>query len=70
MTGKMNRLGKLYRHSDKLFIVPMDHGMTLGPVTGLADIGKIVRAVFEGGADAVVVHKGLVRYLTDSIGSN
>ena len=70
MTGKTNRLQKLYRHSDKLFIVPMDHGISLGPVTGLADIDKTVKAVFKGGADAVIVHKGLVRYLTDSIGSN
>jgi predicted phospho-2-dehydro-3-deoxyheptonate aldolase len=70
MTGKLTRLKKLFRHSDKLFIVPMDHGMTLGPVTGLEDIDKTVKAVFKGGADAVIVHKGLVRYLTDSIGSN
>ena len=28
-----------------------------------------MKAVFKGGADAVIVHKGLVRYLTDSIGS-
>ena len=69
MSGKINRLQKLYRHSDKLFIVPMDHGITLGPVAGLEDIDKTVKAVFKGGADAVIVHKGLVRYLTDSIGS-
>ena len=48
----------------------MDHGMTLGPVTGLEDIDQTVKAVFKGGVDAVIVHKGLVRYLTDSIGSN
>ena len=34
MTGKSIDYKKLYRHSDKLFIRPMDHGMTLGPVTG------------------------------------
>ena len=62
MTGKLTRLKKLFRHSDKLFIVPMDHGMTLGPVTGLEDIDKTVKAVFKGGADAVIVHKGLVKY--------
>ncbi|MBU7593121.1 2-amino-3,7-dideoxy-D-threo-hept-6-ulosonate synthase [Metabacillus halosaccharovorans] len=70
MSGKEIRLKKLYHHSDKLLIVPMDHGITIGPVTGLTDINKTVEAVFDGGADAVVVHKGLVRYLTDAIGSN
>ncbi len=46
---KLNRLKKLFRHSDKLFIVPMDHGMTLGPVPGLEDIDQTVKAVFKGG---------------------
>ncbi len=51
-------------------MIPMDHGITLGPITGLANIDETVKEVFKGGADAVVVHKGLVRYLTDSIGNN
>lgn len=70
MSGKEIRLKKLYHHSDKLLIVPMDHGITIGPVTGLTEINQTVNAVFDGGADAVVVHKGLVRYLTDALGSN
>jgi len=70
MSGKEIRLKKLYHHSDKLLIVPMDHGITIGPVTGLTEINQTVNAVFDGGADAVVVHKGLVRYLTDVLGSN
>ncbi|MCM3651963.1 2-amino-3,7-dideoxy-D-threo-hept-6-ulosonate synthase [Metabacillus litoralis] len=70
MSGKEIRLKKLYHHSDKLLIVPMDHGITIGPVVGLTEINETVKAVFEGGADAVVVHKGLVRYLKDTLGSN
>ncbi|MCM3410612.1 2-amino-3,7-dideoxy-D-threo-hept-6-ulosonate synthase [Metabacillus litoralis] len=70
MSGKEIRLKKLYHHSDKLLIVPMDHGITIGPVTVLTEINQTVNAVFDGGADAVVVHKGLVRYLTDALGSN
>jgi predicted phospho-2-dehydro-3-deoxyheptonate aldolase len=63
MLGKDIRLKRLYRHSNRLFIVPMDHGITLGPVEGLTDIRQTVSSVFAGGADAVVVHKGLVRYM-------
>ncbi|MBO1512154.1 2-amino-3,7-dideoxy-D-threo-hept-6-ulosonate synthase [Metabacillus bambusae] len=70
MSGKEIRLKKLYHHSDRLLIVPLDHGITIGPVTGLAEINETVKAVFAGGADAVVVHKGLVRYLKDTLGSN
>ncbi|WP_139489865.1 2-amino-3,7-dideoxy-D-threo-hept-6-ulosonate synthase [Brevibacillus dissolubilis] len=62
MEGKVNRLKRLYNHTDKLFVVPMDHGITLGPIPGITDIEQAISAVFDGGADAVVLHKGLVRY--------
>lgn len=65
MTGKAIRLRKLFKHSQRLLIVPMDHGITIGPVQGLVDIAGGVKAVAEGGADAVVVHQGLVRHLTE-----
>lgn len=62
MTGKEVRLKRLFRHSDKLLVVPMDHGVSIGPVTGLKGIDRTVGQVAKGGADAIVVHKGLVRY--------
>lgn len=63
MTGKEVRLRRLYRHSDKLLVVPMDHGISIGPVTGLKGIDRTVEQVAQGGADAVIVHKGLARYV-------
>jgi predicted phospho-2-dehydro-3-deoxyheptonate aldolase len=42
-------------------MVPMDHGITLGPVTGLASIGESATAAIEGGANAVIMHKGMVK---------
>jgi predicted phospho-2-dehydro-3-deoxyheptonate aldolase len=65
MEGKKHRLSRLFRDSKRLFIVPMDHGITLGPVTGLEDIRQAVKSVLEGRANAVVVHKGLVRHITE-----
>ncbi len=41
----------------------MDHGISIGPVTGLTGIDRTVSQVAKGGADAVVVHKGLARYV-------
>ena len=64
ISGKEIRLGRLFRESRKLFAVPLDHGVTLGPIEGLADVDRVVQAVIEGGADAVIVHKGLARRLT------
>ncbi len=63
-SGKEIRLNRLFRSGRRLFAVPLDHGVTLGPVQGLTDIDRIVRAVVMGGADAVIVHKGLARRLT------
>jgi fructose-bisphosphate aldolase/2-amino-3,7-dideoxy-D-threo-hept-6-ulosonate synthase len=40
-------------------IVPMDHGLTLGPVDGLVDLEGTVEAVTRGGADAVLTQKGV-----------
>ena len=37
----------------------MDHGITMGPVTGLVDLESTVDAVTRGGADAVLTQKGL-----------
>ncbi len=40
-------------------MVPMDHGITLGAVTGLKDIEGTIDAVTRGGADAVLTQKGI-----------
>lgn len=62
MDGKDLRLRRLFK-SERLLLVPMDHGVTLGAVGGLGDIRGAVRAVAAGGADGVVVHKGIARQI-------
>jgi fructose-bisphosphate aldolase, class I len=62
MIGKKIRMERLFdRRSGRTVIVPMDHGVTLGPVAGLIDVRQTIDAVAEGGANAVVIHKGLVK---------
>ncbi len=46
----------------KALIVAMDHGVSSGPVAGLEDVRKAVANVAKGGATAVVLHKGVVRF--------
>jgi fructose-bisphosphate aldolase/2-amino-3,7-dideoxy-D-threo-hept-6-ulosonate synthase len=53
--ARLARIGTAGRH----LVVPMDHGITLGPVTGLADIESTIEAVTRGGADAVLTQKGV-----------
>ncbi|UCE91768.1 MAG: class I fructose-bisphosphate aldolase family protein [Methanobacteriota archaeon] len=70
MTGKTIRLKRILdSRSGNTVIVPMDHGISLGPVKGIADIRSTVDKLAEGGASAVVVHKGLVPHLGPAIGA-
>lgn len=64
-TGRQLRLGRLGREGRHV-IVPMDHGITDGPVTGLVDVAATVEAVARNGADAVVTHRGIVRRTRDA----
>jgi fructose-bisphosphate aldolase/2-amino-3,7-dideoxy-D-threo-hept-6-ulosonate synthase len=60
--GKEIRMERIMnRESKKLVIVPMDHGVTVGPIKGLIDMPKIIDAVARGGATAVLLHKGIIR---------
>ncbi len=61
MVGKRIRLERIMdRTTGKTVIIPMDHGVTLGPLAGLIDMKKTINAVATGGANAIVIHKGLV----------
>lgn len=60
--GKNVRLERIVnRRNGRTIIVPMDHGVTLGAVDGLLNMREAVNDMAEGGADAVLMHKGLIR---------
>lgn len=61
--GKQIRLERIVnRNSGRTVIVPLDHGVTVGPIEGLIDMSKTVNAIAEGGANAVIGHKALPFY--------
>ncbi|MHC4412670.1 MAG: 2-amino-3,7-dideoxy-D-threo-hept-6-ulosonate synthase [Planctomycetota bacterium] len=61
MVGKKIRLERIIdRNSRKTVIIPMDHGVTVGPIPGLADMRTTVSKVVAGGANAILMHKGIV----------
>jgi len=49
------------RDTRRTVIIPMDHGLTMGPIQGLQDMKFAVNQVAEGGANAVLLHKGIIR---------
>lgn len=65
--GKHIRLRRLVDPSGFMLTVPMDHGITMGPVKGLNNIKQTVSDVFSGGASTIIVQKGIVRTVYDQI---
>jgi class I fructose-bisphosphate aldolase len=60
--GKSIRLERIFnRNTHKTIIVPLDHGVSVGPIDGLVDLRDTVNKVAEGGANAVLMHKGIPR---------
>ncbi len=53
--ARLERIGTDGRY----LMIPMDHGITIGAVRGLKNIGATVDAVTRGGADSVLTQKGL-----------
>lgn len=59
------RLNRLFRNNpQRTMIVPLDHALTGGPIPGGGrGINSLVGQLALNGADAVVVHKGNVRFI-------
>ncbi|MGN0174769.1 MAG: 2-amino-3,7-dideoxy-D-threo-hept-6-ulosonate synthase [Methanobrevibacter sp.] len=62
MIGKKIRLERiLNRNTGRTVIAPMDHGVSSGPIPGIIDMDKTVEEISQGGADAILMHKGIVQ---------
>lgn len=63
LLGKKIRLERIInRKTARTVVVPMDHGVTLGPIHGLVNMRKMVNEIARGGANAVLGHMGLPLY--------
>lgn len=61
MIGKKIRLQRIVnKESGKMLIVPIDHGISDGPIEGLINVKETVSMIAESGANAILMHKGLV----------
>jgi len=59
--GKHIRMERIMdRNTGKTILVPLDHGVSVGPIDGIIDIKESVDRVAAGGANAIIEHKGLV----------
>ncbi len=59
--GKSIRIERFFdRKTKRTIMIPMDHGLTVGTIKGLEDVAKMVDKVALGGANAVIMHSGMV----------
>lgn len=59
--GKTIRLERIFnRKTQRTIIVPMDHGISVGPIAGIIDMRETIADMASAGVDAVLMHKGLV----------
>ena len=64
MYGKSIRMRRLFPGPNhRLFSVPLDHALSMGPIDGLEELAPLARELQEGGADLLIVTKGAVREL-------
>ncbi|MFB3888517.1 MAG: 2-amino-3,7-dideoxy-D-threo-hept-6-ulosonate synthase [Candidatus Bathyarchaeia archaeon] len=59
--GKKRRLNRILQADGKTVIVPMDHGVSVGPIKGIENMQQTIDRLLQGGADAIVVHKGIAK---------
>ncbi|MBV9142391.1 MAG: 2-amino-4,5-dihydroxy-6-one-heptanoic acid-7-phosphate synthase [Pseudonocardiales bacterium] len=58
------RLRRLYPHGgQRMLVVPLDHSITTGPITAGAALNQLVGQLARNGVDAIVLHKGSLRYV-------
>jgi DhnA family fructose-bisphosphate aldolase class Ia len=62
MYGKALRMKRLFPGGKRrLFAVPLDHSVSMGPIDGLEAMAPVVRELQDGGVDLFIVTKGAVR---------
>lgn len=59
--GKTRRLKRIMQPDNRTVIVPIDHGVTVGPILGIENMQTIIDQLVKGNADAVLVHKGIAK---------
>jgi predicted phospho-2-dehydro-3-deoxyheptonate aldolase len=59
--GKKRRLTRIFKDDNRTVIVPMDHGVTIGPCQGIENMQNTVNQLLKGNIDAILVHKGIAK---------
>src|SRR4051812_48782836 len=63
---KKIRLSRIFRSfEERSIIIPIDHGLTLGPIPGIESSRRIGRFITHPRVDALIAHKGMLARLAE-----
>ena len=62
VTGLQVRLSRILR-GGRMLCIPMDHGISNGPIPGLEDPSLIIRECAPAGLTSVIINKGILKSL-------
>lgn len=66
--GKLQRMKRIRRNSDhKLLIVPMDHGISMGPIQGITCVRECIRKLSSFPINAMILQKGMIMSCAEAI---
>ena len=65
---KQKRLNKIIDLKTKrTVLLPLDHGVTDGPIPGLVNMDITITNAIKGGVDAIIIHKGIFKIFRKKI---
>ncbi len=69
LVGKKMRLARIFKDDERTFVVAMDHGVEMGPVSGLEDIKSAVKKTLSSDykPDAVLMNPSMIRLCHEEI---
>jgi fructose-bisphosphate aldolase / 2-amino-3,7-dideoxy-D-threo-hept-6-ulosonate synthase len=60
--GKDVRLNRILKNG-KMLCIPMDHGISSGPLDGIRDITKFIYDIEKSGLSCILLNKGIIKIL-------
>ena len=66
VSGKQVRLSRITRNG-RMLCIPMDHSLTVGPISGLENSEYTINQISRGGATAFLAQKGVIKHLSKPV---
>jgi predicted phospho-2-dehydro-3-deoxyheptonate aldolase len=63
--AKLRTRRLFHPRSNRTLLVPMDHGVTVGPIAGIENVRGAVSECIDGCASGIILHKGCIKMCHD-----